>query len=432
MHFSRDADWQMRPLDRREFLKMVTVSAGVALAGCGRREANDGRVMLTQWYHQYGEEGTQQAVLRYAEEYTRARPAIAVRVVWVPGDYNTKINTALLTAGGPDVFEKQLSVPMVSAGQVAPLDDLFPPQVRRDFDPADLKANTVDGKIYGARMVGDTGLLYYRKSLLAKAGVQPPRTMDELIAVAKALSARKQKGLFVGNDGGIGALLTIMPWSAGSEFLVDDRIVFNNSRTVAAYEKLRALNDSGALLIGAPTDWWDPSALNQGMAAMQWGGLWAYPAIRKALGEDVGAMAWPALDDKGQPATFSGGWSAMVNSQSPHLEEAKKYVKWLCIDNRKVQQDWNLSYGFHVPPRLSVARSAAPLQETVPATATRNLQKYGHALPPAWSGGMGTALTDAVTNIVKQGRPAESEISNAARKCERELQRLLRYRSDAA
>ena len=45
---------------------------------------------------------------------------------------------------------------------------------------------------------------------------------------------------------------------------------------------------------------------------------------------------------------------------------------------------------------------------------------------------MGTALTDAVTNIVKQGRPAEAEISNAARKCERELQRLLRYRSDAA
>ena len=427
-HSLKDARAEAWSASRRDFLKVATVAAGVVLSGCGHRDSASARVTLTQWYHQYGEEGTQPAVLRYAREYTRLHPDIAVQVVWVPGDYATKINTALLTSGGPDVFEKQLTVPMVSAGQVVPLDDLFPPEIRKDFLPEDLAANSVDGKIYGVKMVGDTGVLYYRKSLLQKAGVQPPRTFDELIAAAKTLTTRERKGLFVGNDGGVGALLNLAPWSAGSDFLVNDQIVFDNPRTVAAYEKLRELNNSGTLLIGAPTDWWDPSAFTQGLCAMQWGGLWAYPAIRKALGDDVGGMAWPALDSQDDPATFSGGWSQMVNAQSRHIEEAKRFVKWLWIENRKIQQDWNLSYGFHVPPRLSVARNAAPLDSPVPALAVKNLQQHGHFLPPAWSSSMGTALSDAVSNIVKQGRPAAAEVSVAAKKCERELERLLRYR----
>jgi hypothetical protein len=41
---------------------------------------------------------------------------------------------------------------------------------------------------------------------------------------------------------------------------------------------------------------------------------------------------------------------------------------------------------------------------------------------------MTTILNDAASNIVKQGRPAEPEIALAAKKCERELERLLRYK----
>jgi multiple sugar transport system substrate-binding protein len=419
-------------MNRREFLKSALVTAGVvtwgSLGGCARREEADGRITLTQWYHQYGEEGTQDAVLRYARDYTKANPDVAVNVVWVPGDYGTKLNTALLTAGGPDVFEKQLTVPMVSAGQIAPLDDLFPPEVRRDFVPADLLANTVDGHIYGVKMIDDTGLIYYRKSWLKETGLRLPQTLDELIVVAKALTKPRRKGLYLGNDGGVGAGLNLAPWSAGEDFLKDDKIVFNTPRTVLAYQKLRELVNSNAVLIGAPTDWWDPSAFNQGLCAMQWCGLWAYPAIHKALGDDVGALAWPALDAQGTPATFFGGWSQMVNSRSPHLDEAKRYVRHLWIENSAVQRDWNLSYGFHVPPRVSIAREARALDAPVPATAVKNLKQYGRVLPPAWSGGMNTALSDAVVNIVKIGRPAAEQIAIAARKCERELERMLRFR----
>ena len=96
------------------------------------------------------------------------------------------------------------------------------------------------------------------------------------------------------------------------------------------------------------------------------------------------------------------------------------------IENEKIQQDWNPSYGFHLPPRLSVARDASPLRAPVPALAVKNLQEHGRFLPPAWSSSMNTALNDAVGNILKQGRPAASEVATAAKKCERELRRLLR------
>ena len=103
-------------------------------------------------------------------------------------------------------------------------------------------------------MIDDMGMLYYRKSVLEEKGVAPPTTMDEVIAAAKALDSRSMKGLYLGQDGGIAALLTIAPWSAGSDF-VDantNQIMFNNERTVLAYQKVKEINDSGALLVGQP------------------------------------------------------------------------------------------------------------------------------------------------------------------------------------
>src|SRR5690606_41692431 len=53
---------------------------------------------LTQWYHQYGEAGTQEAAASYAAAYSEVNPNVTVEMVWVPGDYsNTALPAALLT-----------------------------------------------------------------------------------------------------------------------------------------------------------------------------------------------------------------------------------------------------------------------------------------------------------------------------------------------
>jgi len=202
-------------LPRREFLRLTAAGVGSAalLAACGGGTGSSGGgsgVSLTQWYHQYGETGTQQAVLRYAKQYTKAN----VKVNWVAGtgnEYPNKVNAALLGSGAPDVFELEFpSVDQVKAGLIAPLDDIIA-DAKSDFNPTSLKPLTINGKIYAIKMINDMGLLYYRKSLLQKAGIQPPTTMDELIAATKKLASNSIKGLYIGQDGGVDALYRVAP-----------------------------------------------------------------------------------------------------------------------------------------------------------------------------------------------------------------------------
>src|SRR5205823_12683414 len=56
---------------------------------------HDALPIFNQWYHQYGEAGTREAVFRYAKGYTKAN----VKVSWVPGtgnEYPDKVHAALL------------------------------------------------------------------------------------------------------------------------------------------------------------------------------------------------------------------------------------------------------------------------------------------------------------------------------------------------
>jgi len=81
------------------------------------------------------------------------------------------------------------------------------------------------------------------------------------------------------------------------------------------------------------------------------------------------------------------------------------------------QQDFCLSYGFHVPSRESVAAKATKLQSGPAAEAVKLLNSYGRTNPPLFSNTMNTALNDAVSNIVKSNANAASEVAKAAQTC---------------
>jgi multiple sugar transport system substrate-binding protein len=381
---------------------------------------------LTQWYHQYGEAGTQQAVLRYAKTFTRAN----VKVNWIAGDgnaYPDKVQAALLGNNPPDIFElSNVTVAQVKAGQLEPLDDLVA-GVESDFLPADISSYTVDGHIYAIKMITDPEFVYYRKSLFREAGIEaPPKTIDELIAIAKKLSNGNRKGLYIGSDGGVNALSYIAGWSSGGDFLTSDhKVAFNTDRMAAAYEKLHELSVSGGILPDAPTDWWDPTAFEQGFCAMQFCGLWAMPGITHALGDDFAIFPWPASDAQGSPAANSDGWAEMVAAKGKHVALAKEFVKSLWITSTQIQTDWCVGYGFHVPTRKSIAAQTKKLQSGPAAVAVDILNKYGRALSPLWDTAMDTALTDAVSKIVKNGTNIAAQLNHAAETCQAEIQRVL-------
>ncbi|MEH0549071.1 extracellular solute-binding protein [Streptomyces sp. B21-105] len=410
---------------RRSFLRASgTVTAAGFLAACGgntgRGGSTGGKAAISQWYHQYGEAGTQQAALRYAKAYTKAD----VSVQWIPGDYASKLSSGLVSSSGPDVFEFHPDVQMAKSGQIVPLDDIIA-EVKSDFTEKDLAANSVDGKVYGIRMIDDPQFLYYRKSLLEKAGVQPPTTFDELIDVSRKLDKDGVKGLYLGLKGGSDILASPLVWATGSELLTaDHKVAFDTPATVEGLKKMRELYTSKTLLLGAPTDWWDPSAFIQGLTAMQWCGLWAMPGIQKALGDDFGIVPLPGIGSAGRPVVYNGGWSTYVSAKAKDVDAAKAFVKWLWIEQTKLQEDWCTSYGFHIPPRKSLAAKATKLQSGTAAEAVRLFETNGHYDDPYWTQGMITISQDMVNNAVVSGKNPESEVAKARTRVEAELKKI--------
>ncbi|MFD7237039.1 ABC transporter substrate-binding protein [Streptomyces syringium] len=414
------------PISRR---RLLTTGGGLALAGglaaaCGSntgRDDNGSRSQLSQWYHQYGESGTEPAVRRYAKAYKNAD----VRVQWRPGNYDQQTAAALLTDSGPDVFEVNgPTLDQIRGGQVVDLTDLVH-GVADDFHPAALAPKTHDGRIWAVPQVIDTQVLYYRRSLLDKAGVKPPRTLDELVDAAKKLTDDRTKGLFLGNDGGAGVLGGTPLHAAGLSLVTaDGKVGFDDPAAARTLGKIRRLYADKSLLLGAPADWSDPSALVQGLTAMQWSGLWALPQIKKALGDDFGVLPFPSDGPSGRPAVPVGAYGSAVSARSRHKEAAKAYVKWLWVERTDFQQDFALSYGFHIPARVSLAKKADKLRSGAAADIVRFTVDHGYAQPLLWTVASQTAYQDALSRIIKDGADPDRELRAAVRTTEAELRRV--------
>ena len=362
---------------RRRFLTLtggLAAVAGLAAGGhnTGRPDpgtsASSGgaRPTLTQWYHEYGEDGVQQAVERYAAAY----PDATVTVRWNPGDYDKLVSAALLTNDVPSVFEYGnglrsraqmlgVTLDMIKAGQVADLTDTLGDAASQFSKPV-LDSVSWDGKVYAIPQTVDMQMLYYRKSLLQKAGVQPPKTMDELIAAAQAVTTKDLGGFFAGNDSGVGVLANMLIWAAGRELISADQTGFGfddaaGAGALAAYAKLRS---TGGLLQSASADWFAPAPFVNGETAMQWTGLWVLPEVQAALGDDFGVLPFPAIGTDGRQAVPFGAFAAAVAAKGTDVEAAKKFVRWLWVDREDDQVDFSNAYGTHIPAKPALVPRA--------------------------------------------------------------------------
>ncbi|MFC7305667.1 ABC transporter substrate-binding protein [Streptomyces monticola] len=405
------------------------LAAGAAtglLTACGSNTGRDegggnGGPVLRQWYHQYGEPGTEEAVRRYAKAYDKAD----VQIQWRPGNYDQQTAAALLTDSGPDVFEAAgPSLDQIQGGQVVDLTELIA-DVRDDFNPAVLAPKTYEGKVWGIPQVIDMQLLYYRKSLLDDAGLEPPQSLDELVDAAKKLTTKDVKGLFIGNDAGAAVLGGTPLHAAGLELITEDgEVGFDDPAAARALAKIRQLYADKSLLLGAPSDWSDPAAFLQGLTAMQWSGLWALPAVQKEFGDDFGVLPFPK-DGPGKPSVPVGAYGAAVSARARDKDAAKAYVKWLWVEQTAYQEDFALSYGFHIPARISLAKKAEKLKKGAAADAVRLTTDNGFASQPLlWTPRNQTAYADALSRIIKDGANPETELRAVVRKVRAELDRV--------
>ncbi|MEU1181012.1 sugar ABC transporter substrate-binding protein [Streptomyces sp. NPDC005820] len=412
-------NWSRRSL----FRAAAGMAAAGTLAACGGNNGRGGSSgsgkNLVQYFHAYGEAGVEQAVKRYAKAYKGAN----VTTQWITGSqFEQKLFPALLTKNAPDVFEFHPQIQLVKSGQVADLTDIIEP-VKDDFNPADIKSHTVDGKIYGVRMIDDPQFFFYRPSLFEKAKIEVPQTLEELIEAAAKLKTSKVKGAFLGND--ITPVQSPLIWSAGADTLTDDnKVAFNTDAVAEGLKQLRSLFTSGNLLLDAPADWWDPSAFTQGLTAIQWCGMWAMPTMQQALGDDIGIFPFPKVGSAGKQSVTNGGWSMFVNAKGDNVEAAKEYVKWLWIEQKQYQEDFATSYGFHIPPRTSIAQSATKLKSGLPAEGVKLFNEFGHFDNIGWTQAMISSINDVMANSVRKDGDPKAQLAAAEKKVDAELKKL--------
>ena len=100
-------------------------------------------------------------------------------------------------------------VPLLSAGLIRPLDDLVAKH-GQGLKPTQLIK--VDGKTMAIAFMSNAQHLFYRKDLLAKAGIEPPKTYEEVLAAARKL---KEDGILEHPF----AMNTKAGWNLGEEFV---------------------------------------------------------------------------------------------------------------------------------------------------------------------------------------------------------------------
>lgn len=403
-------------------------SGGVATGSSSAPSAGaSGTGKLLQWYHEYGEKGTKEAVERYAKAFKGAD----VTVKWNLGtDYMTLLATTLLSGNGvPDVFESEngATLDMIQKGQVADLTDTVGADTSKFSKPV-LDRMTYQGKIWAVPQVVDMQMLYYRKSVLAKAKVDPPKTFAGLVAAAKAVKTDTMGGFFAGNDGGLGVLADLLIWSAGFEQLNSDEtgLGFMESNFFDAVNAYRDFYNSGALLTSASKDWFDGSPFINGETAMQWTGLWALNDIKKKWGDDFGVLPFPSIGSTGRQAVPFGAYGscAATKGTNHNIPVAEEYIKWLWIDQTDKQIDFANSFGTHIPAQPALVSQASQISSGAGKEAAGFVDKLGHASGLLWTSTISDSFNAALTNVVKKKANAQSEFAGVQKTAQGELKRI--------
>ncbi|MFB9462539.1 extracellular solute-binding protein [Streptomyces cinereospinus] len=148
-----------------------------------------GPVTLTWWdtSNATNEAPTYQALVK---EFEAAHQDIKVEYVNVPFDQaQNKFDTAAGSRGAPDVLRSEVgwTPAFAKKGYFLPLDGTEALAEQDAFQSSLIEQARYEGKTYGVPFTTDTLALVYNKELFAKAGVEAPRTWDDLKKAAAAV-----------------------------------------------------------------------------------------------------------------------------------------------------------------------------------------------------------------------------------------------------
>ena len=275
------------------------------------------------------------------QAFEQANPNIAVKVEVVPWDeLHTKFLTAFSTGRGPDVIRVDPTQILLhtKANSLAPLDPYVKdwPQATKD-DFFLWEGTIVNGKKVAINIGQNVFTLLYRKDLLEEQKLQPPKTWDEFVTVAKALTTKDRWGFaYPASRTGSYFHVVFAPlvWGAGGD-VVDPqgKALIDNEASARA---LTFLADLVRVHKVAPPEVqsFNLQDVMQGFMAGKYAmvieGANRYSSIQASdtVKGKVGVATMPAFDaSKPAPAYATGGWNLAINAKSSRKDQAWKFIE---------------------------------------------------------------------------------------------------------
>jgi multiple sugar transport system substrate-binding protein len=356
-------------LNGRQLTAVVGVAGALALAGCGGSSggnsgggggggattsasgsATSGKIVWSA--SPIAGAGATDTRTVLINAFEKKYPNIHVTLTSAPT--NTDTNRATLAteiSGGsatPDVFMGDVIWPaQFGAHQLAvPLSDYLPKSYFAQFAPGLVTGASYKGKVYGSPLFEDQGFMYYRKDLLAKAGLQPPTTWEQLESEAKTLVSKKlvKYGFVFQGASYEGLTCNFMEYltSAGGTATNGDftKATLDSPAAIKAATFMRSLITSGATPAAVST-FQEAQAMSifaGGSSAFLRNWDYAYsnattPATGKLTAAQVGVEPMPAFAGQSTPGYSNiGGWNMYINPHSKNINVDLTFIKWLASD----------------------------------------------------------------------------------------------------
>ena len=205
-----------------------------------------------------------------------------------------------------------------------------------DFQKTAVDATTLKGNLYAVPIVTEWQTLFYRKDLFEKAGLQPPKTLEELEAAAKKLNDPDNGVYGIVSRGQRGAAVTQFSsylYAYGGDFLKDGKCVLDTPEAVKAMQYYgKILHDYGPA--GATNMSWPQAQalMASGKVAMWTDASTLLPGLldpqKSKVADKIGIAMFPA-GPAGQHPYMVVPWAVSISAQSKNKDAAWEFIKWL-------------------------------------------------------------------------------------------------------
>ncbi|MGW1542706.1 extracellular solute-binding protein [Streptomyces sp. NPDC002309] len=320
----------------------LVASLALAATACGGDDSGDsaeGPVTITWWdtSNATNEAPTYQALVK---EFEAANKDIKVKYVNVPFDQaQNKFDTAAGSKGAPDILRAEVgwTPAFAKKGYFLPLDGTDALAEQDKFQSSLIEQAKFDGKTYGVPFTTDTLALVYNKELFAEAGVEAPKTWDDLKKAAATIKTKTGVDGYWGSTSAYYAQSFLHGEGTDTVDAEAKKITVNSPEAQKAYETWLGLFDGKGLHKADTTaDAYAhiQDAFVNGKVAAIIQGPWEITNFYKGSAfkdkENLGIATVPA-GSSGEAGAPTGGHNLSVyaGSDEAHQKAALKFVNFM-------------------------------------------------------------------------------------------------------